>query len=228
MALLLYGGGYYAPDNRSQAKNIVKMIDLDYKETRLNGCHYTYDTTSCMDKTIVDTSTCKVDEVNVTMVWAQVVPDRFFGRELACMNQKVCTNVFTGEKFGSPLCCRRIDIKYKQMEAELFNLIPVVSSFVPRQEGKPFGAVEHLLSYVGEVKIGQSYIEPPERFKGDIARVYLYMDDRYGLSLSAAQRKMYEQWHKMDAVDTRECTMAKTITKIQKYPNRWIEAGCPK
>ena len=102
------------------------MLHLDYKTTYLNGCDYLYDVTSCMDKTIVDTSTCSVQEQNQTMRWIQVVPDTFYGRNMVCMKEQVCVNEFSGKRFGSPMCCRRIDDKYRQMEADLFNLIPVV------------------------------------------------------------------------------------------------------
>jgi len=226
LALMLFGRGYDAPDNRSQAKNLLKMIDLDYKVARLTGCHYTYDTTSCMDKTIVDLSTCNVTEANQTIKWIQVVPDIFFGRHMACMNEKVCINVFTKEKFGSPMCCRRINTTYKQMEADLFNLIPVVSEVALKQGVRIFDDVKKPMFSIGNIMFDMDYMEPRDEVKGDVARVYLYMDERYGLDLSQQQQEVFKRWHKLDPVDAHECTVAEIILKVQGGHNTLVEEGC--
>lgn len=101
------------------------------------------------------------------------------------------------------------------MEAELFNLIPVVSAIAEKQEGKIFGEIKKSTYLIGKVKIDNNYIEPPDQLKGDIARVYLYMDHRYRLQLSLEQKEMFSRWHKYDAVDERECAIAKIIMKVQ-------------
>ena len=79
---------------------------------------------------------------------------------------------------------------------------------------------------VGKVKMDDKAIEPPDNMKGDIARVYLYMNQRYGLELSLEEKEAYHYWHKFDSVDKRECAIAKTIMKIQGSSNRWIKEGC--
>lgn len=204
------------------------MLHLDYKTTWLNGCDYVYDVTSCMDKTLVKTSTCSVQEQNQTMMWIQVVPDTFYGRNMACMKEEVCVNEFTGKLFGSPMCCRRVNTQYREMEADLFNLIPVVSKIEEHQQGKIFATVKSPKKVVGKVKIDDNYLEPPDEVKGDIARVYLYMDERYGLQLSLEQKEMFYRWHRLDAVDERECALAKSIMKIQNRTNHLIAEGCKK
>lgn len=228
VAVSLFARGYEAPENRSQAKNIVKMINLDYKTTRLNGCSYIYDPKTCMDKTLVDTSTCSVKEKKQTMQWMQVVPDTFYGRNMACMNEKVCVSTFTGQPYKGKLCCRISNAEYRKMEAELFNLIPVVSAIAKKHEGKPFGEVKKPKQLVGKVKIDDNYIEPPDDVKGDIARVYLYMDKRYDLQLTPQERALFERWHALDAVDAKECSIAKIIKKVQNVSNPWIDEGCQK
>ena len=228
ISVILFARGYHAPDNRSQAKKLIKMIHLDYKTTWLNGCDYIYDPQSCMDKTLVDTLTCSVQEQNQTMKWIQVVPDTFYGRTMACMNEEVCVSEFTGKPYKGKLCCRQRNAKYKKMEAELFNLIPVVSAIAEKQEGKIFGEVKKSKQLIGKVKIDNNYIEPPDGLKGDIARVYLYMDHRYHLQLSLEQKEMFHRWHKLDAVDKKECAIAKIIMKVQDSTNRLIDAGCKK
>jgi deoxyribonuclease-1 len=225
ISIMLFSRGYDSPDNRSQAKNLLKMIDLDYKTARLTGCSYTYDISSCMDKTIVDISTCSLED-NQTIQWIQVVPDTFFGRNMVCMNEKVCVNVFTKEKFGSPMCCRRVNTQYKKMEADLFNLIPVVSEIAAKRGTRIFSDVKNPSFSVGSTKFDTDHIEPHDEIKGDIARVYLYMDEQYDLALSKTQKEVFMRWHKLDPVDKHECAVAKIILKVQGTHNVLVENGC--
>ena len=202
------------------------MVDLDYKKTFLNGCDYHYDPNSCMDKSIVDTKCCSLQEDNETMSWMQIVPDSFYGRHKACMIETPCINIFSKEAFGSPLCCRRIDTQYREMEADLFNLVPVVSSLAVLQKGRIFGEVKIPTERLGDVKMDENYLEPPNSVKGDVARVYLYMDARYGLELTPEQRKVFLNWHKEDGADVKECRLAKLFQKIQGGKNPWLETWC--
>lgn len=225
-AAALFGRGYEAPDNRTQAVKLIKKIHFDYKKTWLNGCDYSYDLQSCMDKTMVDTSTCSVKEQNQTVKWIQVVPDSFYGRNRECMNEEVCVSKYTGKSYKGKRCCRQSDAAYRKMEADLFNLIPVVSAIADKRKDQIFMKVEKAKYMVGKVKMDEKAIEPPDNLKGDIARVYLYMNQRYGLELSLEEKEDYYYWHKLDSVDKRECAIAKTIMKIQGSSNRWIKEGC--
>lgn len=228
LTVMLFARGYEAPENRSQAKKLIKMIHLDYKTTMLNDCQYVYDPKSCMDITVVDTATCSVEQQKQRMQWIQVVPDTFYGRTMACMNEDICVSEFTGKAYRGKLCCRLTNAKYREMEADLYNLIPVVSAIADLQEGKAFGEVAKPTHMVGNVKIDSAFIEPPDERKGDIARVYLYMDQRYDLQLTPQERALFERWHALDAVDAKECAIAKIIKKVQKVANPWIDEGCKK
>lgn len=225
-AAALFGRGYEAPDNRSKAIKLIQKIHYDYKETWLNGCDYIYDPASCMDITIVDTSTCSVREQKQTVKWIRVVPESFYGRERECMNEEVCVSKYTGKPYKGERCCRQIDAQYRTMEADLFNYIPVVSAIAERRKKQLFGKVEKPKYLIGKVKMDENYIEPPDSLKGDVARVYLYMNQRYGLKLSLEEKEAYHYWHKLDSVDKRECAIAKTIMKIQGSDNRWITEKC--
>ena len=54
------------------------------------------------------------------------------------------------------------------------------------------------------------------------------MDERYGLQLSLEQKEMFYRWHRLDAVDERECALAKSIMKIQNRTKHLIAEGCKK
>lgn len=60
--------------------------------------------------------------------------------------------------------------------------------------------------------------------RGDIARTYFYMEDRYGLKLSRKQRQLFEAWSKMDPVDPVEQRRARSIAAIQGHENPFVES----
>lgn len=222
----LFAKGYYAPENRSQAINILKMVHLDYKTAWLSGCGYGYDVTSCMDKTIVETKSCGLKENNVTIKWMQVVDANFYTSKMVCATPKGCVSEFTGKPFGGRLCCRMTDEKYRRIQADLYNYLPVVSTLDDVRRGKRFAKVNHPVQTVAGVRVGKRFIEPKAEQKGDIARIYLYMNAQYELGLSPQAVQMYEKWDKTDVVDEKECALEKVYEKILKRPNPFVKRGC--
>jgi len=51
--------------------------------------------------------------------------------------------------------------------------------------------------------------------RGDVARIYFYMEDRYGLKISRKQRQLFEAWSKQDPIDQWEKERANRIELIQ-------------
>ncbi len=66
-------------------------------------------------------------------------------------------------------------------------------------------------------------VTPPENVRGDVARTYLYMSDRYGIKLSDGQQKMFEAWNKQDPVDKWELEKNRRIKAVQGNSNKYIE-----
>ena len=222
----LFSRGFYAPENRSQAKKILTMVYLDYKTTTLEGCSYHYDVTSCLDKTMVETDSCALDENNLTVAWMQVVIPTFYAQDLACFSDNGCVSQYSGNTYGGELCCRQKNSSYQKIQGDLYNYIPVVSSLVNARGKRMFGIVKKADFIVGKTRFNQQFIEPESSVKGDIARVYLYMDKTYDMKLSAKEKEHFLEWHKEDKVDEKECALAKFYKKVQKRANPFIEEGC--
>ncbi len=62
--------------------------------------------------------------------------------------------------------------------------------------------------------------------RGNIARVYLYMNERYRLKLSNDELEKLETWNEEDKVDAKECKIYQTIYKIQGHENSWLKSSC--
>ena len=222
----LFSRGFYAPDNRSQAEKILTMVYLDYKTTVLEGCGYHYDVTSCLDKSIVETQTCALDEQNLTVVWMQVVLPSFYARGMVCFQEDGCVSPYTGNAYGGELCCRQKNSSYQKIQGDLYNYMPVVSSLVKARGSRMFGMVKKADFVLGKTRFNEAFIEPGQSVKGDVARVYLYMDKVYNMKLSKKQKQLFLQWHEEDKVDEKECALAKFYKKVQKRANPFVEAGC--
>lgn len=200
IAMSLGAKGYEKPENFSQAKNVINMIYYDRKTTWDKGCEYTYDPSSCMRKIYADPACA--GEANVTVEFQRIIPTSVYGKNLPCMREKLCTK-YNGEKYGGERCCRKMSKKYLEMEADLSNIVPLLSN----KKGS-------LLENVGAHR------------RGDLARVYLYYNDVYGLDLSYAFQMQLYKWNKIDPPDEDECELYHSIQKVQQHESRWLEEAC--
>ena len=88
-------------------------------------------------------------------------------------------------------------------------------------EGEPreFGACD--------IELKGRRFEPRDDIRGDIARIYFYMEAAYpnrGI-IAKGQRKLFMAWHRQDPVDTEEQALARKISKIQGNVNPFVTKG---
>ncbi len=146
--------------------------------------------------------------------WEHVVPAWHFGHQLQCWQK------------GGRMTCRQTNTKFRQMEADMHNLVPAIgeingdrSNFkysMIEGENRPYGKVNM------EISFANRKAEPQESVFGDIARTYFYMRDRYGLKISKSQEKMLIAWNNMDPVSRWEKEKNQKIKKLQGDENLYI------
>jgi len=141
------------------------------------------------------------EDMTKAVVFARIVPEQLMAEGLACYSQDVCTDMM-GKVYHGKRCCRKSDETYRAYERDMFNLMSL-------EEGS-----------------GYPEIDPPLHFRGNIARVFLYMSKEYNLSLTKTAYSKYEKWDKEDRVDEKECKIYDTIYKIQGRTNPWIKSAC--
>ena len=73
-----------------------------------------------------------------------------------------------------------------------------------------------------EVNFKAKKAEPPPAVRGNIARTFFYMSDRYKLKLSEQQKQLFHLWDKSDPVDDWERVRNKLIGKVQGNVNPYI------
>ena len=146
--------------------------------------------------------------------WEHVVPAWHFGHQLRCWQN------------GGRMTCRQTNNKFKQMEADMHNLVPAIgeingdrSNFrysMISKEQRAYGKVDM------EILFSEKKAEPMPSIYGDIARTYFYMRDRYGLKISKSQEKMFIAWNNLDPVSKWEKKKNTLIYQLQGDDNNYV------
>ena len=146
--------------------------------------------------------------------WEHVVPAWHFGHQLRCWQN------------GGRMTCRSTNTKFKQMEADMHNLVPAIGEINGDRSNFKYGMIEGETRAYGKVNVEIAFpnkkVEPRESVFGDIARVYFYMRDRYGLRISKSQEKMFIAWNNMDPVTAWEKKRNQIIKKLQGDDNLYV------
>ena len=163
--------------------------------------------------------------------WEHVVPAHAFGQSFSewrdghpkCVNKK-------GKKFKGRKCAGKVNVQYKLMQADMFNLYPAIGEVNGRRSNYSMAILKGEKREFGkcDVEIRNKKIEPKESIRGEIARTYLYMDSVYpgrGI-ISKKNRKLFDAWNKSDPVDEWECERANRIKKIQGNANQILQKQC--
>ena len=146
--------------------------------------------------------------------WEHIVPAWHFGHQLHCWQN------------GGRMTCRTKNSKFKQMEADMHNLVPAIGEINGDRSNFRYAMVEGEARLYGkvdmEIVFSNKKAEPRASVRGDIARTYFYMRDRYGLRISRTQEKMLIAWNNLDPVDRWEKKKNKMVKKLQGDENMYI------
>lgn len=150
--------------------------------------------------------------------WEHVVPAWTFGHQLQCWQK------------GRRKNCSKNSPQFKTMESDLHNLVPAIgevngdrSNFrFSDWNGKPYqyGNCPMIVDFK------QRSVQPPEQSRGAIARTYLYMSERYDMSLSRAQYNLMQAWNNRHPVSPWECERDRRIEKVQGWSNHFVSDQC--
>jgi deoxyribonuclease-1 len=116
------------------------------------------------------------------------------------------------------------------MEANIHNLVPAVGSVNALRSNLSFAEFDKSDYPICKngFKIKGRKVSPPNNRKGDIARIYLYMDKRYpgrGV-ISRKNTKLFNSWAKLDPVSKEECQLNLIKKKVQGDGNPFVEKFC--
>lgn len=148
--------------------------------------------------------------------WEHIVVASSLGRQLQCWQN------------GGRKNCQATSPQFNEMEANLFNLSPVIGEVNGDRSNYNMGIVS-------DTKVGmygfcqsktdfkQRTFEPRDEAKGIVARTYFYMYDRYpNLRMSKQQQRLFMAWDKQHPVTDWERERERRIAKVMGHRNDFV------
>lgn len=146
--------------------------------------------------------------------WEHIVPVYNFGRARQCW------------KDGGRHNCISSDPVFRVMEADLHNLTPSVGEVNGDRSNYNFGLLPYTELQHGacpiKIDFSQRTAEPRNVIKGQIARIYFYMHDRYDLRMSRQQQQLLMAWDRQFPVSDWEIERDRRISERMGYSNPFV------
>ncbi len=211
-----------APDSFVQAKTLSKNeVYLDQPQqgegTLYCGCQWEWvgksggrvDLASCGYQTRKQASRAERIE------WEHIVPAWVFGHQRQCWQN------------GGRKNCVSSDPVFQKMEADMHNLAPSIGEVNGDRSNFSFGQLSSNTPYPygacrSRVDFKQKIFEPRNEVKGQVARVYFYMHDRYNLSMSRQQQQLLIAWNNQYPPNDWEIKRDQRIAKVMGHHNLFV------
>ncbi|WP_298442595.1 endonuclease [uncultured Ferrimonas sp.] len=230
LSCLLSSVAWAAPSSFSAAKkNLAKLYQNELPmESLYCGCRFTDSAkgkkvklvpalASCGYQSRVEKKKGKYYQRAHRIEWEHVMPAYDFGRQLQCWQQ------------GGRKNCRK-DKTFKAMEADMHNLYPAIGEVNGDRSNYRLTDWNGRADQYGQcqmvVDFKRKQAQPPKRARGQVARSYLYMAQRYQIRLSKAQRKLYSSWHTMYPATPSECQRHRLVSQKQGQINPFTAQQC--
>lgn len=210
---------FAAPENFEQAKEMSKRhvyADRTNAGTFYCGCSWRWtgksggrvDLNSCNYQVRKDQNRAE------RLEWEHIVPASNFGRARQCWQK------------GGRENCNRTDPVFNAMEADLHNLTPSIGEVNGDRSNFDFGMLPQTRANYGEcptkVDFKLKTAEPRDAVKGQVARTYFYMFDRYNLRMSRQQQQLMIAWNKQFPVSEWERVRNKRVAAVMGHENPFV------
>lgn len=166
--------------------------------------------------------------------WEHIVPAHAFGQSFSQWRNSATICGYRKNKKGkkkkiSSRKCARKNKLFSAMESDIYNLVPAVGSVNALRSNFSMAQLTSSEMEIcpGVMKSKKKFM-PADNKKGDVARIYLYMDQVYpghGI-ISKKNTKLFQAWDKLDPVDKEECELAKRKQKYQGSVNPIMSQRC--
>lgn len=212
------------PNSFTTAKRLLyTKIYQDRRQTFYCGCDFS-------DTRQVKLNSCQVkprkNKTRALRTEAEhVVPAAWFGQNRRCWQQPLCTDS-QGKSFKGRSCCEQIDTVFQTAHNDLHNLMPAVGEINGDRRDYAFGLINGEAREYGqcdiEINTQQRQVEPAPAIRGNIARIFFYMEKTYGVDIPHQQRQLLSAWDKADPVDAWERERDRRIAEVQGNHNPFV------
>lgn len=224
LLLLVWGYALVAvgqPANFSQAKVLLKeQVYYDQNQsaqgTLYCGCQWQWTGASGgrADLAGCDYGVRRQQTRAERIEWEHIVPAWVMGHQRQCWQN------------GGRRNCVSDDPVFRVMEADMHNLTPTVGEVNGDRSNYRFSVLPGTGRQHGacdvKVNFSQRAVEPRDSVKGQIARVYFYVHDRYDLTMSRAQQQLFMAWHRQFPVSVWEQERERRIAAVMGHGNPFV------
>jgi deoxyribonuclease-1 len=204
------------PRDFNEAKGILKKIFASGVEIYC-GCPY-----DLRSKDRIDEAACGYKgqgQRSKRIEWEHVVPASVFGQQFREWKEGHPDCQLRGRKKKGRDCARETSEVFAKMEADLYNLLPSLGELNAARSNYPFGEIKGEPREFGrcDFEVQHRVAEPRREIRGDLARIYFYMDARYpGFGIVNRRNEgLLSAWDRDDPMDESERLRVKQIEGIQ-------------
>jgi len=199
------------PRTFSEAKKVARQIHLPESGEFYCGCLYRGNE--------VDKESCGyIPRKNAgrggRIEWEHVVPAWVIGHQRHCWQQG-----------GRPNCARN-DPLFQRAEADLHNLFPAIGEINGDRSQFSFAWLSQPPHQYGQCQTVIDFkarkVMPRKEVRGTVARVYFYMSERYGLQLSAQDKKLFDAWHRAYPPSEEEKRLNQRVACVMGHGNHFV------
>ncbi len=221
-------------ENFSSAKTKLKRIyTILGKETFHCSCEYSLN--GKIDFSICGYKINKKYKNRANKIeWEHVVPASVFGKNFIEWKNghEKCANKKRKKTYKGRKCLSKVNKTFQLMESDLYNLVPAIGQVNALRSNYDISEINGEARNFGncdiEIDKSKKVVEPKNEIRGDIARIYLYMDTtypKYGI-ITEKNKKIISLWSKKDPASSKECKRYLEIKKIQKNENIILKEIC--
>lgn len=210
-----------SPSSFYKAKKLLyKEIYKDHNKTFYCGCEYkdkVVNLESCGYEVRKNTKRAKRTEAEHILPAHQIAHLTERGRQCWAMGTQLPRT--NGRKY-----CMQNNPTFKQAHNDLMNLVPAIGEVngdrsnyrfaMIKGETRNYGACDIEINQTGRRELRK--VEPAPNVRGDIARIYFYMADKYKLQLSHQTNQLMKIWNRFDPMDAWEKKRIDRIQLIQR------------
>lgn len=205
------------PDSPSYRTAVKRMYAIHEPQpfTLYCGCPFA-------DK-VPDLAVCHMSELSSSRAHRteaeHVVPASIFGQTRSCWNEAPAGT-------SRRDYCAKVDPVFHAFYGDLHNLRPSVGAVNGARSNLPFGLIHGEERDFGscdfEIDREDGVAEPAPRVRGNVARIWRYVDDLYGLPLTEGDRHLLLAWSEQDPPDDWERQLDALIKKQQGNNNPFV------
>jgi deoxyribonuclease-1 len=166
-----------------------------------------------------------------TLEWEHVMPANIIAGKRACWTKDgfggKCMTA-SGNIIKNRSCCEKagVDVEARHAINDLHNLVPSVGTLNASRSNHPYGLIEGEDRRFGECDFetggSPKRAEPAKGLRGNVARIWLYMNETWEVGLDAKTIQLMEQWSADDPPSAWEKERDRRIEKVQGNRNPFV------